>query len=156
MKNSVAVIIGRWQILQKAHVNLLRAALAHSPRVIVIIGSAMRARDAQNPFTWQERQQQFEAVLSPDERARIHFLPMRDFFNEDRWHDAVRAGVAKLAGNAEVTLFGFGTLATFVYEQASRGVPEDGAAAALVIILTAMAPVILLSGALIRDREASM
>lgn len=52
--------------------------------------------------------------------------------------------------------FGFGTLATYVYEQASRGAPQDGAAAALVIILTAMAPVILLSGALARDRAAAL
>jgi bifunctional NMN adenylyltransferase/nudix hydrolase len=105
--SSVAVVIGRWQILQKAHVHLVRTALAHAPKVIVIIGSAMRARDAQNPFTWNERRQQFEAVLTPEERARIHFLPMRDFFDEDRWHDAVRAGVFRVAGSADVTLFGF-------------------------------------------------
>lgn len=107
VNNSVAVVIGRWQILQKAHLNLLRTALAHSPRVLVIIGSAMRARDAQNPFSWSERQQQFESVLTPEERTRISLLPMRDYFDEDRWHDAVRAAVTRFAGNAEVTLFGF-------------------------------------------------
>jgi iron(III) transport system permease protein len=52
--------------------------------------------------------------------------------------------------------FGFNTLATFVYESASRGVPEDGAFAAILIILTALLPVMLLSGALSRDREASL
>jgi iron(III) transport system permease protein len=46
-------------------------------------------------------------------------------------------------------------LATFVYENASRGAPEDGAVAALLIILTALAPVLLLAGALAGDREAS-
>jgi iron(III) transport system permease protein len=50
--------------------------------------------------------------------------------------------------------FGFNTLATFVYENASRGVPEEGAVAAIVIILTALVPVILLSGSLMRDRDA--
>ncbi len=49
--------------------------------------------------------------------------------------------------------FGFSTLATHVYENASRGVPQDGAAAALVIILTALVPVLLLSGALARDGD---
>ena len=48
------------------------------------------------------------------------------------------------------------TLATYVYENASRGVPQEGAAAAIVIILTALVPVMLLSGALARDREASL
>jgi iron(III) transport system permease protein len=52
--------------------------------------------------------------------------------------------------------FGFSTLATHVYENASRGAPQEGAAAAIVIILTALAPVLLLSGALAKDREAML
>jgi iron(III) transport system permease protein len=52
--------------------------------------------------------------------------------------------------------FGFSTLATHVYENASRGAPQEGAAAAIVIILTALVPVLLLSGALVRDREATL
>jgi len=107
LETPVAVIIGRWQILQKGHVALLRAALAAAPKVVVVIGSAWRARDAHNPFTWAERQQQFEAVLSTAERASVTFLPVRDYFDEERWNDAVRAGIAKLAGNVDVTLVGF-------------------------------------------------
>jgi iron(III) transport system permease protein len=64
--------------------------------------------------------------------------------------------VKELSATIILRPFGFGTLATFVYEQASRGAPEDGAAAALVVIVTAMVPVILLSSALMRDREASI
>jgi len=52
--------------------------------------------------------------------------------------------------------FGFSTLATHVYENASRSAPQEGAAAAIVIILTALVPVLLLSGALARDREAML
>jgi len=104
--NRTAVIIGRWQILQKGHVALLRAALAAAPRVIVVIGSAWRSRDSHNPFNWRERVQQFEAVLGED-RARVDFLPVRDYFDEERWHAAVRAGVLAVAGAAEVKLFGF-------------------------------------------------
>ena len=50
--------------------------------------------------------------------------------------------------------FGFNTLATLAYENASRGVPQDGAWAALLIIATALVPVILLSRALAGDRAA--
>ena len=64
--------------------------------------------------------------------------------------------VKELSATILLRPFGFGTLATYVYEQASRGAPEDGAAAALVIIATAMAPVIILSGALVRDRKATL
>jgi bifunctional NMN adenylyltransferase/nudix hydrolase len=107
MNNDFAIIIGRWQILQKGHLGLLSAALSLAPRVIVVIGSAWRARDSHNPFTAAERQQQFEAALSPEDRARVSFLPVRDYFNEDRWNEAVRAGIARIAGNAGITLVGF-------------------------------------------------
>ncbi|GLS34319.1 iron(III) transport system permease protein [Mesorhizobium albiziae] len=62
--------------------------------------------------------------------------------------------IKELSATILLRPFGFNTLATYVYENASRGVPEEGAVAAIVIILTAMVPVVLLSGALIRDREA--
>lgn len=64
--------------------------------------------------------------------------------------------VKELSATILLRPFGFNTLATYVYENASRGVPEEGAAAALVIIFTAMVPVMLLSGALARDGEASL
>ena len=64
--------------------------------------------------------------------------------------------IKELSATILLRPFGFNTLATFVYENASRGVPEEGAAAAILIILTALAPVVLLSGALMRDREAAL
>lgn len=62
--------------------------------------------------------------------------------------------VKELSATILLRPFGFSTLATHVYENASRGVVEDGAVAALLIIVTALAPVMLLSRALMRD-EAS-
>ena len=63
--------------------------------------------------------------------------------------------IKELSATILLRPFGFNTLATYVYENASRGVPEDGAVAAILIILTALVPVILLSGALARDREGT-
>jgi bifunctional NMN adenylyltransferase/nudix hydrolase len=108
MSPSIAVVIGRFQILQRGHGTLLQAALALAPRVLVVIGSAFRARDAHNPFTWEERKQQFEAVLSAEDRHRVEFLPVRDYFDDQRWGEAVRAGLERIAGRgAKVTLVGF-------------------------------------------------
>src|SRR5215471_4029443 len=90
----VAVIIGRWQILQKGHCSLLKAALDTAPKVVVVIGSALHSRDSRNPFTWAERQQQFESVLTPADRRRVTFLPVRDYYDDQRWSNDVRAGVA--------------------------------------------------------------
>lgn len=106
--SSIAVVIGRFQILQRGHGTLLQAALALAPKVLVVIGSAFRARDAHNPFTWEERKQQFEAVLGPEDRQRVEFLPVRDYYDDQRWGDAVRAGLERIAGRgAKVTLVGF-------------------------------------------------
>lgn len=60
--------------------------------------------------------------------------------------------VKELSATILLRPFGFNTLATFVYENASRGAPEDGAFAALLIIATALAPVLLLSRSLARDQ----
>lgn len=64
--------------------------------------------------------------------------------------------VKELSATILLRPFGFSTLATHVYENASRGVVEDGAIAALLIIVTALVPVVLLSGALMRDGDAGL
>jgi iron(III) transport system permease protein len=64
--------------------------------------------------------------------------------------------VKELSATILLRPFGFNTLATLVYENASRAVVEDGAVAALLIIATATVPVILLSRALARDQEAAL
>jgi iron(III) transport system permease protein len=64
--------------------------------------------------------------------------------------------VKELSATILLRPFGFNTLATLVYENASRAVVEDGAIAALLIIATATVPVILLSRALAGDQEASI
>ena len=64
--------------------------------------------------------------------------------------------VKELSATILLRPFGFNTLATLVYENASRAVMQDGALAALLIIATATVPVVLLSRALMRDREAMM
>lgn len=64
--------------------------------------------------------------------------------------------IKELSATILLRPFGFNTLATFIYEHASRGMAQDGAVAALLVIVTALVPVVLLSGALMRDREAAM
>lgn len=63
--------------------------------------------------------------------------------------------IKELSATILLRPFGFSTLATFVYENASRGAPEDAAVAAIAIILTALVPVVMLSRALARDREVT-
>ncbi|HHZ07632.1 MAG TPA: iron ABC transporter permease [Rhizobiales bacterium] len=64
--------------------------------------------------------------------------------------------VKELSATILLRPFGFNTLATSVYENASRAVVEEAAPAAILIIMTALAPVVLLSNALAADKEASL
>lgn len=61
--------------------------------------------------------------------------------------------IKELSATILLRPFGFNTLATYVYEQASRGAPEDGAFAALMIVATALVPVAILSRMLADDRS---
>jgi iron(III) transport system permease protein len=61
--------------------------------------------------------------------------------------------IKELSATILLRPFGFNTLATYVYEQASRSAPEDGAFAALMIVATALVPVAILSRMLADDRS---
>ncbi len=91
-----AVCIGRFQPPHLGHLEILQQALGLAPRCVVVIGSAHQARTPKNPFTWGERADMVSQSLPTVDRARVQFLPMRDYYNEARWAANVRAGVAAL------------------------------------------------------------
>lgn len=90
-----AIYIGRFEPIHNGHMALLRYALAHAHRVVVVLGSAGQARSPKNPFTWQERETMLRSALPEPDRARLHALPMPDFNDEAAWVAAVRQGVAE-------------------------------------------------------------
>ena len=91
-----AILIGRFQPVHNGHLALLRDALAAAPQVVVVLGSAHAARSPRNPFTWQERAALLREALPEADRARVHILPVRDYFDEPRWAHAVQIGVQDL------------------------------------------------------------
>ena len=88
-----AVLIGRFQPFHNGHSALLKQALEAAPRVLVILGSAFSARNAKNPFSWQERAAMIACTLDEAQRGRVVFLPMRDYYDDVRW----AASAAELA-----------------------------------------------------------
>jgi len=105
----LAVVIGRWQLLSKdGHGPMFAKAFEVAQRVLIVIGSAYRSRNTRNPFTWQERRDMILLTLTPEQRERVEFLPVRDYYDDERWNEAVRAGVAShVARGAKVTLVGW-------------------------------------------------
>lgn len=102
-----AVLIGRFQPFHNGHLALLRQALHAAQHVVVVLGSAWQARSPKNPFTWQERAQLILGSLHADEAARVHCVPVRDYYDEPRWVQAVQAAVqSQVPANAHIALVG--------------------------------------------------
>ena len=95
---TAAVLIGRFQPVHSGHMALLRHALQLAPQVVVVLGSAFQPRSPKNPFTWQERAQAMLAPLPEADRARVRFVPVRDYYDNARWVKAVQRGVTAELG----------------------------------------------------------
>ena len=120
-KTKLAVLIGRFQPFHSAHLALLKQALGVAPQCVVVIGSAFQARTPKNPFSWSERAEMIRLALPEEDRERVRFLPVRDYYDEALWTQAVRDGVARLAAGAETTLVGHFKDATSSYLSAFPG-----------------------------------
>ncbi|WP_066268959.1 NUDIX domain-containing protein [Hydrogenophaga palleronii] len=111
----LAVVIGRWQLPHLGHLKLFEAALQSAPRVVVVIGSAFRSRDVRNPFTWEERRDMILAML-PGQAERLQFVPVRDYYDDERWARAVTDQVQVVAGGSrQIALIGHIKDATSAY-----------------------------------------
>lgn len=104
LNKKYAVVIGRWQLPHNGHFQLIRKAFEVADDVIIVVGSALRARDPSNPFTWQERvamlRAGFSGQLSEKQARHVQFVPVRDYANDQRWCQAVRAGVQSCTGDS--------------------------------------------------------
>lgn len=107
-KFDIAVLIGRFQPFHNGHAALLAKALETAEKVLVLLGSAHAARNAKNPFTWEERAAMIGATLDEATQARVDFLPIRDYYDDRRWCDAVAAAVeAHGTAGTRIALVGY-------------------------------------------------
>lgn len=120
--HDTALLIGRFEPVHSGHIALLQEALRQAPQVIVVVGSAWQARSPKNPFTWQEREAMLLQALPEADRARVQVMPVRDYYNEAVWVQAVRAGVAeRTQPGARIALVGHFKDATSSYLRAFPG-----------------------------------
>jgi bifunctional NMN adenylyltransferase/nudix hydrolase len=102
-----ALYIGRFEPPHAGHMALLQRALDSAQQAIVVMGSAWQVRSPKNPFTWPEREAMLRAALSSADNARLQVLPVRDYYNEAVWVQAVRRAVTKSTpAHARVALVG--------------------------------------------------
>lgn len=102
----LAVVIGRFQPFHLGHLALVEHALSLAPQALLIVGSAGGPRQAKNPFSSAERVEAIQSSLSPEQRERVSFATVRDYYDEARWAGAVRAAVARVT-SGRVALVGY-------------------------------------------------
>lgn len=96
------VCIGRYQPFHNGHYELVKEALEHGETVLVIIGSAHKARNIQNPWTSAEREEMIRSALTDEEKARVKFFHVRDYFyTNNRWLTEVQRIVSEATDGVE-------------------------------------------------------
>ena len=96
-KYDTLVLIGRFQPLHNAHLEIIKRATALTDQLVVICGSAKQPRTYKNPFTFDERARMIRnatAGLS----LRVNVEPNIDtIYNDQAWAVRVQGIVSKYA-----------------------------------------------------------
>lgn len=115
MKEKVYVYIGRFQMTHAGHEAVLKHAVQHADRVVLLVGSSDIARDPKNPFTFEERKSVLEAMTqriaseewSNGRSVTINILPIHDYtYNNTKWLKEVQKQVKSVTKSTDITLAG--------------------------------------------------
>jgi len=95
-KYDISVMIGRFQPVHSAHIEIIKQALEISDKLIIIIGSDKIPRTPKNPFTSREREEMILNSLPKELWGNLEFARIQDaVYNTQEWvrnvQNAVRA-----------------------------------------------------------------
>lgn len=95
------VFIGRFQPVHNGHLKVIHQALSQSDRLIILVGSANRARDIRNPFSYYERVEMINLCLTSDEQARVFYCALDDYMYQDSaWVENVQLTVDRVVSES--------------------------------------------------------
>lgn len=86
-------VVGRFQIPHNEHFNLIEKAQLLAEKTIVFVGSAGQSRNAQNPFTFQERKTMLELALK-NPNVIVH--PIEDFWSNKLWQSELNKKIEEI------------------------------------------------------------
>ena len=91
------VLIGRFQPLHNAHLEIIKRCTALTDQLVIIAGSAKQPRTYKNPFTFDERAQMIRAATA-GLSMRVYVEPNVDtIYNDQAWAVRVQSIVSKYA-----------------------------------------------------------
>jgi len=105
-KYDTLVLIGRFQPLHNAHLEIIKRATALTDQLVIVTGSAAQPRTYKNPFTSFERERMIK-LAAGSLALSIHVEPNIDtIYNDQAWAVRVQALVAKHAKDGKVGIIG--------------------------------------------------
>ena len=98
------VIVGRFQPLHLGHVKIVKEALRHCDRVLVLIGSSQASNTSHNPFDYQTRAEMFRLVFG--DQVQVAPLPDIGVGNVGAWGEYVIAKAEEAVGHVDCFIQG--------------------------------------------------
>jgi bifunctional NMN adenylyltransferase/nudix hydrolase len=107
-KYDTLVLIGRFQPLHSAHLEIIKRATALTDQLVIIVGSARQPRTYKNPFTFEERSRMIKDATR-GLNMQVYVEPNTDtIYNDQAWAVRVQSIVSKyrVLGGAGVGIIG--------------------------------------------------
>ena len=107
-KYDTLVLIGRFQPLHSAHLEIIKRATALTDQLVIIVGSAKQPRTYKNPFTFDERARMIKDATR-GLNMQVFVEPNTDtIYNDQAWAVRVQGIVSKyrVLGGAGVGIIG--------------------------------------------------
>jgi bifunctional NMN adenylyltransferase/nudix hydrolase len=105
-KYDTLVLIGRFQPLHNAHLEIIKRATALTDQLVIVTGSAAQPRTYKNPFTSFERERMIK-LAAGSLALNIHVEPNIDtIYNDQAWAVRVQTIVAKYVTGSKVGIIG--------------------------------------------------
>ncbi len=103
------IFIGRFQPFHNGHAAALRYGLENVDELVIVIGSAQKNHELENPFTAGERYEMIVRFLKSDGFNRaVYITPLDDIVNHSIWTSMLRSYLPKFdvvfSNNALVNL----------------------------------------------------
>ena len=95
-KLDAIVYIGRFQPFTNAHYKIVKMALETATKVIIVIGSAKRARNIRNPWTAEERRDMISSVKDFKDYDIEFILQPNSNYNFNWWLKDIQEQVSKI------------------------------------------------------------
>jgi bifunctional NMN adenylyltransferase/nudix hydrolase len=107
-KYDTLVLIGRFQPLHSAHLEIIKRATALTDQLVIICGSAKQPRTYKNPFTFEERKAMIKSATA-GLAMQVYVEPNIDtIYNDQAWAVRVQGIVSKycVLGGSGVGIIG--------------------------------------------------